>query len=284
MTPIADLSPHLQDHCWMFVLPATNADVAVILRRGPSDWWRLTLWDTSLDRFDPGQWFHGRVYPGKCDVSPDGKLFVYFCGQFKPRNNAHGYRGTWTAVSRPPYFTALALWPIGDTWGGSGIFLDDRTVLLGSSASGWPSHHPDHPPGPLRVLTYGDLAKDDPRRSVVPGWLNGWLRDEKFHDGTGRKEVRKISGDLQLARYAPLRYAPSREPTLYTLYRRDGTALSCFEAHWADWDRRGRLVATVGGHVFAASVSGPDLLWTELAATTDDRPSSLECPAWAQHW
>lgn len=268
----------------MFVLPASRADLAVILRRGPTDWWRLTLWDTKTDRFEHGQWFHGRVYPGKCDVSPDGRLLIYFAGQFKPRNLQKGYRDTWTAISRPPYFTALALWPIGDTWGGSGIFLDNTTVLLGSSLSGWPSHHPDHPPGPLQVLTYGDLAKGDSRRNARPGWLNGWIQEENFHDGTGRKEVRKLSSGLQLARYAPLQYAPSRAPVLYTVYNSDGTAMSCFEAHWADWDRRGRLLATAGGHVFSGEMSRTELLWDELAAMTDDRPSPLESPAWSRTW
>ena len=34
------------------------------------------------------------------------------------------------------------------------------------------------------------------------------------------------------------------------LYRNDGEPLDTFEAHWADWDQQGRLVAT------AASLKG----------------------------
>lgn len=80
--------------------------------------------------FESGQWFRGRIYPEKCDVSPDGKLLIYFAGKFSPRAREKGYDRTWIAVSRPPYLTALAMWLIGDTWGGQGLFLDDRSVLI----------------------------------------------------------------------------------------------------------------------------------------------------------
>ncbi len=130
----------------MFVLLARQANVGVILRRGPTKWFHVTLWDTQKDAFEGGQWFRGRIYPERCDVSPDGKLFLYFAGKFRQRDVARGYGTTWTAVSRPPYLTALALWPIGDTWGGGGVFLDDRTVLISTSSPSFGArNHPDHP-------------------------------------------------------------------------------------------------------------------------------------------
>jgi hypothetical protein len=160
---IEDLTPFFADQCWMQVLLARQASVGVILRRGPTRWWRVTLWETRRDRFEGGQWFRGRIYPDKCDVSPDGKLFIYFAGKFRPRSVAKGYGHTWTAVSRPPYLTALALWPIGDTWGGHGVFYDDRTVLVATSSPSFGAkHHPDHPPGPLRVVEYCSLKKRRP--------------------------------------------------------------------------------------------------------------------------
>ncbi len=113
---IADLTPFFSDPCWMFCILARKGNVGVILRRGPTEWWRVTQWNTKRDTFEPGQWFRGRIYPEKCDVSPDGKLFVYFAGKFWRRNRDAGHGDTWTAVSRPPYLTALALWPIGRTY------------------------------------------------------------------------------------------------------------------------------------------------------------------------
>jgi hypothetical protein len=278
---IEDLTPFFEDRCWMFVLLAPQANIGVILRRGPTEWWRVTLWDTKRDRFDGGHWFRGRMYPDKCDLSPDGRLLIYFAGKFRQRDVARGYHSTWTAVSRPPYLTALALWPIGDTWGGRGVFLDERTVLVATSSPSFDAkHHPDHPPGPLRVVECCSLKKDDPRRDAVPCWQNGWNR---ILTPQATSEYRKTCGELILGRDFSSHHYPSRRRTLYTVYR--GKPVALFEAHWADWDQRGRLVATVGGRVFAGKLKKNDkLVWRELKAMNDERPSRMEAPPWAQHW
>jgi hypothetical protein len=67
------------------------------MRRGPSNWWHLTLWDTRQDGFTSDQWFHGCLYPQKCDLAANGKLFSYFAAK---RWSRSPYR-TWIAVSRP---------------------------------------------------------------------------------------------------------------------------------------------------------------------------------------
>ena len=277
---IHDLTPFFADGCWMFVLLAKYAHVGVILRRGPTQWWRVTLWDTKRDRFEGGQWFRGRIYPEKCDVSPDGKLFIYFAGKWNRRSEAKGYDTTWTAVSRPPYLTALALWPIGDTWGGHGVFVDNRTVLVTTSR-----HHPDHPPGPLRVSEYGALEAGDPRRAAVPG-ASGWEEGPAPRAGMRWPLASKVCGDLMLGReIACQQFCPSRTPCIYTLYRSDGEPLDTFEAHWADWDRQGRLVATAGGRVLEGKLTRDrKLKWRQLAAMNEERPIRMEAPGWAQHW
>ena len=86
--------------CRLFVIPAREADVALILRRGPASWYHLILWHTDTDTFDHGAWFRGRIYEERCDLSPDGQLFVYFALQ--GRKWGSEYKGSWTAVSRPP--------------------------------------------------------------------------------------------------------------------------------------------------------------------------------------
>src|SRR5262249_25498999 len=50
----------------------------------------------------------GRIYERRCDLTPAGDRLVYFAASF--RQPLH----SWTAISRPPYLTALALWPKGD--------------------------------------------------------------------------------------------------------------------------------------------------------------------------
>ena len=56
MNWLTDLTPFASDRCWQFVLLARQAPVGVVIRRGPSKWWHLTLWDTRHDRFTSGQW------------------------------------------------------------------------------------------------------------------------------------------------------------------------------------------------------------------------------------
>ena len=123
----------------LFVHLAARAPRAVILRRGPSAWYHLIFWNTSKDTFEHGAWFRGRIYEERCDLSPDGELFAYFALQGSRYGTS--YRGTWTAVSRPPWLEALALWPVGDTWSGGARFTADRALTL---AGYDPQPHADH--------------------------------------------------------------------------------------------------------------------------------------------
>lgn len=110
--------------CRLSILKAREAHAAVILPRGPSRWVELILWDTKEDRFQRGQWFNGRIYEFCCDLSPDGTKFIYFAAQYDRKREACGFEA-WTAISKPPYLTALALWPSYGVYGG-GLFLDNR--------------------------------------------------------------------------------------------------------------------------------------------------------------
>src|SRR5262249_43637941 len=55
------------------------------------------------------------------------------------------YGDRWTAISRPPYFTALALWPLTKRFGGGGRFVDKHRLIL-NHWGGLTTPHPDHPP------------------------------------------------------------------------------------------------------------------------------------------
>jgi len=254
----------------MVVLLAKQAPVGIILRRGPTRWWQVTHWSTRRDVFQSGQWFHGRIYPEKCDISPDGKLWAYFAAKFgRPYSSPHS--DSWTAVARPPYLTALALWPIGGAYGGNGVFIGDRTIMIG--CSGPERHHPDHPPGPLQVLPWD---QNNPRliRSYDAGWEGG-------------RDTVKRSADLVLEREFPMgHYFPSRTPTPYLLSNKTGEPIAQFDAHWADWDQQGRLVATAGGRVVAGKLTRDRkrLVWRQLADLHEEKPTRLEAPDWAQQW
>lgn len=111
-------------HARLFILLAAESPVGVVIRRGPSGQVLLIKWDLETDTFEHGQWLKGRVYERRCDLSPDGKLLLYFA------SDQRRAMSSWTAVSRPPYFTALALWPKNSTYGGGGIFESRTKVLL----------------------------------------------------------------------------------------------------------------------------------------------------------
>jgi hypothetical protein len=108
----------------LYAILARKAPVAVVFRRGPSKQVLLVLWRTDTDEFFEGQWFKGRIYERRCDLSPSGKRLIYFAASYKKPFFS------WTAISRPPYLTALALWPKGDCWGGGGLFEREAEILL----------------------------------------------------------------------------------------------------------------------------------------------------------
>ena len=113
-----------QPPCRLFVILARSAPVGVIFRRGPSKLVQIIRWNTETDEFTPGQWFRGRIYQKRCDLSPSGSLLIYFAVKHKEPLYS------WTAVSKPPYLSALVLWPKGDSWDGGGLFEAENRIWL----------------------------------------------------------------------------------------------------------------------------------------------------------
>jgi len=112
----------------LFVIFAADASEAVIFRRGPSQWYHVIRWNTASDEFYPGAWLRGRIYPERCDLSPNGELLLYFVHQ--GRRLGTSYSDAYNAISRTPWLEALGLWPQGTTWGGGGRFTDNRNATL----------------------------------------------------------------------------------------------------------------------------------------------------------
>ena len=134
----------------LFVIFARTAHEAVIFRRGPAAWCHVIRWNTQNDTFDRGAWFRGRIYPEKCDLSPDGELLLYFVHQGSRSRTS--YTDAYTAISRTPWLTAIGLWPQGTTNGGGGRFTDNRSAIV----RGYESAHPDHP-GTGISIAFGDV-------------------------------------------------------------------------------------------------------------------------------
>ena len=186
------------------VLFASEAPRAVVLRRGPRTHHRLILWNTDLDTFEPGQWMKGnvrlcdlspsgrmllyfaeqyhrhsavRVSRGPYDPlkSPVGvkPKSPARRGRKVPRYIARAFefppprveRGSWTAISKPPYFSALAIWPSLGRRSGGGRFKSEREIVVQESAGGMmPIANTPIPPS-VRIISSGQPAIHAPAAS-----------------------------------------------------------------------------------------------------------------------
>ena len=76
-----------------------------------------------------GSRFYGRIYPNRCDISPDGNYFLYFAmGSSQQQYIKKLY--CWTGICTPPSIKANILFAHQDTWGGGGRFIDNRSVFI----------------------------------------------------------------------------------------------------------------------------------------------------------
>jgi hypothetical protein len=281
------------------LLHAARAPVAVVFRRGPSKSVEVIRWDVAHDTFERGHWFHGRIYEKRADLSPDGELLVYFASRFTRQSLAdHEYTYAWTAVSRAPWLTALALWPKGDCWWGGGLFLSDRTLWLNHRPEE-AEPHPAHRPTGLAAVepNPGAHGEDEPiyrRRLERDGWA---LRQEWITEWSGfGKGFRTIAPDVRAKRSPEdaCGVAIVLERRLDNLsyrehFRVEGATheveLPPGPLHWLDWDARGRMIALSGGRVWTATATdGRVERFRELLDLRDDRPAEREAPPSARRW
>lgn len=113
----------------LYCIIAREAGTAVIFRRGPSKQVRLIGWDLATGTVNPGQWFKGRIYAEKSDLSPSGNSLVYYAAKFSTRDE------TWIALSTPPYLTAHTVWPADGTWNIQSLFETDTRLALATYRS-----------------------------------------------------------------------------------------------------------------------------------------------------
>ncbi len=281
----------------LYVILARAAPVAVVFRRGPARRVQIVKWSTDTDTFEEGQWFHGRIYERRCDLSPDGSRLVYFAQKINPRTMASSYGISWTAISTLPFLTALALWPKGDCWSGGGLFKSDWSLLLNhSSLDATP--HPEHlPPKRLRV-TCGSFSRGEDQPIMAARMTrDGWkLVQSGSYPWKGRRP-RTERPEVWT------REAPNRECTLVQsldaldfkafggpymtsfLVRRSGRPdIPITRARWADWDQAGRLVFAREGCLFRVTLGADGLREKILVDLNPNKPRSLKAPEWATRW
>jgi hypothetical protein len=279
----------------LYLLLARRAPTGVVFRRGPAKQVELVRWDTERDEFVRGHWFRGRIYERRCDLSPDGELLVYFASKISGRTIKSDYTYAWTAVSRPPWLTALALWPKGDCWHGGGLFLDARRLMLNH-----PPHqatpHPKHQPRGLDVAA-NPLARgeNDPiysARLARDGWdeRQEWLREWR---GYPQGYVTTAPG-IRARAHPTLPYRVLLHRRIDGLKYREAfhlegpsgrVPLADGRLDWLDWDQRGRLVALRDGSVAVAELRADGVgEWRTLIDLTGDVPERRVPPPEATRW
>lgn len=280
--------------CRLSGLLAKEAPRGVILRRGPSKWVQLILWHTDTDTFEEGQWFHGRIYETNSDLSPDGSLLLYLARKDKtPERERSSYTWKWTAISHPPYFTALALWPVGEAWDGGGIFLDNRSIWLCHQSA---RAHPNHRPQGLKIQAsfepprFGERSRRDGWEQAQPG------RFSRVNDPTRILGMRAVTEEPAIWRkpHPGGRYVLVkewyREPDFswesltYLLDTEADRQIPLEQVTWEEWDQQGRLIFAREGKLWAGEIAGSHMQPRLIADFNANRPAGLLPPAWAKRW
>jgi hypothetical protein len=191
----------------LFVISARDEETAVIIRRGPSRWYHLIQWDTRRDRFSHGAWIKGRIDGEKCDLSPDGRLLIYFV--VKGDHIGTKFTHAWTAVSRMPWLKALVVWPQGTTYGGGGRFVDNRSVALSGV---WKPPLDDFPLGALRVVVADTPLHRSTNEIPEADWCGHDHRGRVVYSIGGRLYRRQKSDDKLIGDFTELEPDPQPAP------------------------------------------------------------------------
>jgi hypothetical protein len=276
--------------CRLSVILARKAPVGVIFRRGPSKLVELIKWRTDTDTFERGQWFKGRIHEDCSDLSPDGSHLIYLAGKSPIVHDLNPDRFTcWTAISRPPWLTAVAFWPgRGAAFLGGGLFLENQTGSIRSGGVRLDSPKVRKPDElvvvaqPYQHIYTARLERSGWQRKPLVQALASYVADP----WEARKKVIFEKED------------PSGLRTIVTCWnhpygslvdsyavvdRQSGRTIPLEEAFWADWDQRGRLVFTRHGKVFTGDFDDQaQVVPRELADFNVDTFEPREAPAWAR--
>ncbi|HUO07772.1 MAG TPA: hypothetical protein VM008_05705 [Phycisphaerae bacterium] len=231
----------------------------------------MILWHTDTDEIIRGQWVHHRVYEHNCLLSFDGELLVYHAyGPYKSKNSSK--RIEWTAVSRPPFFTALAMW---------NYHLGNLVVYKDSPSSNEP------PPHPSKLAS---MAKSPAEHLKQTGWERVGGSDDRVypHESIWQKTHRRSKSSLVMrSHFGFPNHIPGRgtQSEDYSICRQaDGAETALENVDWADIDHKQRLVFTREGRLYAAEILPDGLRETLLADFTTDQPTKVAPPPWAKRW
>jgi hypothetical protein len=252
------------------VLRAREAPIAVVLRQGPTKQVRMIRWRLDTDEFERGQWFAGRLYPERSDVSPDGRFLLTFAMR---RGN------TWNAISRPPWFSPIAVWEDQGTWGGGGFWPSSTEVRLRTNPAAMPL---------------------DPKFKL-PSWLTvGWATGAFDRDGwrqpgpdanpylEGKLHPTISAFELQRRAAIPIAVGSNTDRHAYAFRivdHKHAREHELFTADWADWHPSGDLAIARDGLIQRIAIVQRHLAEPKVIADfTGDTFEKIAPPADALIW
>ncbi|MBS0267258.1 MAG: hypothetical protein JSS02_35365 [Planctomycetes bacterium] len=265
------------------ILLARQASVGLVIRRGPSKQVATFLWDRRRDTFELGQWLKGRIYERRCDLSPDGKYFLYFAMNGKWKSES---QGSWSAISKAPWLKALAFFPKGDCWHGGGLWTGKKSYWLNDDGMHQTRQETTLVQRDLKFSLTENFGGECPGvyypRLLRDGWtliernqLARWSRVDIF------EKPLPNGWTLRKRAHAELDHPPGKgcywdEHELTG--PKAGQSLPCPTWEWADLDGR-RLVWAAGGKLFAAQLQRTGLADTqELFDFNDWQFSAIAAP------
>lgn len=232
----------------MHIFLARDAPVGLVIWRGPARQFAALRWDRRTDLFELGQWMRGQIALRNSDLSPDGRFFVYFIQKYQLANTPN--RGSWTAVSRVPYLKAISLLPLGNGYGGGGLWTGVNRWCLNESTA---EKH-------TVLYESAEVVRD----AVTPlpdyPWYTrrhreGWQTIQRCYQpgALGKVDIfqKKLPHGWTLCEMADCH----GHHLQYTLYRhKPETVVECTGWQWADMDGN-RLVWATGGKLWCASLA-----------------------------
>lgn len=295
------MAPSAAQHARLYALIARHARRAVVFRRGPAKQTLILAWNLADDTLERGQWFKGRIYERRCDLSADGELLVYAAASNRPPLYS------WTAISRPPYLTALALWNDPGMWGGA-LFGDDWTTLRMNNLS--PVEAPLRPtgeplPDALAVSMLGPIMNERElmaRRLERDGWrttsegtrvrlARGSPLQSRFDPPAIREKPIGLGG-LKLSVQLHGEHETNGPPYVETCQVQDEHGEGVIDLgriDWTDVDHTGDVLYAADGCLFR--LSGERIAADPRSATStkiaDLNALTFEevvAPGWARRW
>ncbi|MGB8700207.1 MAG: hypothetical protein WCD18_12385 [Thermosynechococcaceae cyanobacterium] len=267
----------------IYCLPATEAPMVAVFRRGPSQWAHVGRWDLAQNQYEPGGWLRGRIFPRRSDISPDGRWLCYFAHNPKARWE-HGE--TYIAVSKLPWLTALYAFATFGTWTRGYYFAPD------SNGETLPDGPMPIPYGlkPIPIEQFANErrrgwsdAPDSPPRSAGGYWdehRNARLqKPQPKGDRLLRLEsIGRAGGEFGVGQ------AVDGLRVMYAL-EADGEVEILDDVQWADWDGQGQLLAaTRSGKLQVRALQKRSFKVAFEIVLSLLEPEPIEAPDWAKRW